>query len=200
MSDFAAVVLAGGSARRLGGVVKPALEVGGVALLTRVLAGLADADPIVVVGPPALAPLLPPGVGQVWEDPPGSGPVAGAHAGLDFISRTARARPSVIALLAADLPFLSSDVISLLRTERAASAVDGAVLVDDADRPQWLCGVWLTSALASPIALAPAGASLRATLSGLRIRRVDLPGRAWFDCDTEEELDAARRWAHADAD
>src|SRR5262245_36943134 len=147
MSDFAAVVLAGGSARRLGGVVKPALEVGGVALLTRVLGALDGADPIVVVGPPDLDPLLPDGVARTCEDPPGSGPVAGAHAGLDYLSRTAGARSTAVALLAADLPFLSSDVVWILRTELAGSDADGAVLVDEAGRPQWLCGVWLTLAL-----------------------------------------------------
>jgi molybdopterin-guanine dinucleotide biosynthesis protein A len=199
MSEFAAVVLAGGSARRLGGVVKPALQVGGVALLTRVLAALDGADPVVVVGPPELDPLLPAGVARTQEDPPGGGPVAGAHTGLEFISRTATASPSVLALLAADLPFLSTEVISLLRAELAGSGADGAVLVDEADRPQWLCGVWRAAAVAGPLAVAEPGASLRATLGGLRVHRVDRPGRAWFDCDTEEELDAARRWAHADA-
>jgi molybdopterin-guanine dinucleotide biosynthesis protein A len=199
MSDFTAVVLAGGSARRLGGVIKPALEVGGVALLTRVLAALEGADPVVVVGPPGLDPLLPVGVGRTWEDPPGGGPVAGAHAGLEFVRRTAKSGPSVVALLAADLPFLSTDVMSLLRTELAGSGADGAVLVDEADRPQWLCGVWRASTLAGPLARAATGASLRATLGELRVHRVGRPGRAWFDCDTEEELDAARRWAHADA-
>jgi molybdopterin-guanine dinucleotide biosynthesis protein A len=199
MSDFAAVVLAGGSARRLGGVIKPALQVGGVSLLTRVLAALDGADPVVVVGPPDLEPLLPIGVARAWEDPPGGGPVAAAQAGLDLIGRTAKASPSVIALLAADLPFLSTEVISLLRTELAGSGADGAVLVDDADRPQWLCGVWRAAALAGPLAGAGAGASLRATLGILRVHRVGGPGRAWFDCDTEDELDTARRWAHADA-
>jgi molybdenum cofactor guanylyltransferase len=199
MSDFAAVVLAGGSARRLGGVVKPALEVGGVALLTRVLAALSDADPVVVVGPPALEPLLPTGVLRTVEDPPGSGPVAGVHAGLDYLRRTGGDTPPAVALLAADLPFVSHDAVSLLLAELVDSGADGVVLVDETGRPQWLCGVWLISALAGPVALAPPGASLHATLGGLRTRHIDRPGRVWFDCDTEEELDAARRWANADA-
>ena len=49
---FAAVVLAGGAARRLGGAPKPARTVAGVPLLTRVLDAVAAADVRVVVGPP----------------------------------------------------------------------------------------------------------------------------------------------------
>ena len=37
MSEFAAVVLAGGAAPRMGGAAKPAVRVGGTPLLTRVL-------------------------------------------------------------------------------------------------------------------------------------------------------------------
>jgi len=48
---FDAIVLTGGAASRLGGADKPALEVGGTTLLERVLAAVADAGRIVVVGP-----------------------------------------------------------------------------------------------------------------------------------------------------
>src|ERR1043165_8927000 len=49
---FDAIVLAGGGARRLGGVDKPGLEFGGVSMLDRVLEACADAASIAVVGPP----------------------------------------------------------------------------------------------------------------------------------------------------
>ena len=45
MAGYAAVVLAGGRASRLGGVDKPSLPVAGVPLLHRVLAAVANADP-----------------------------------------------------------------------------------------------------------------------------------------------------------
>ena len=64
-----AVVLAGGKARRLGGADKPGLEVGGLPLLERVVAAVADADIVVVVGPQrALA--LPRPVLWCEEQPP----------------------------------------------------------------------------------------------------------------------------------
>ncbi|MER5393911.1 NTP transferase domain-containing protein, partial [Saccharopolyspora sp. NPDC002686] len=48
MAEFAAVVLAGGRARRLGGVDKVLLPVGGRTLLDRTLDAVAEADPLVV--------------------------------------------------------------------------------------------------------------------------------------------------------
>ncbi|MCW2606336.1 MAG: molybdopterin-guanine dinucleotide biosynthesis protein, partial [Frankiales bacterium] len=70
MTAYDAVVLAGGSGRRLGGVDKPGLLVDGTSLLDRVLGAVARAGTVVVVGPerPAARPV-------VWarEDPPGGG-------------------------------------------------------------------------------------------------------------------------------
>jgi len=45
MTEFDAVVLAGGAGRRLGGVDKALVEVGGQDLLTRVLGAVAGAQP-----------------------------------------------------------------------------------------------------------------------------------------------------------
>src|SRR5215470_4882128 len=75
------VVLAGGRARRLGGVDKPALVVGERSMLDTVLLACDGAAGIVVVGPPR-----PTVVDVRWtrEDPPHGGPlaalVAGGHA------------------------------------------------------------------------------------------------------------------------
>lgn len=82
MGTYAAVVLAGGAARRMGGVDKPALPVGGRPMRDRVLAAVADAAPRVLVGP---AGAVPPGVRVTREDPPGGGPVAAAAAGLALL-------------------------------------------------------------------------------------------------------------------
>ncbi|MGW5673394.1 NTP transferase domain-containing protein, partial [Micromonospora sp. NPDC003776] len=50
VTAYAAVVLSGGAARRMGGVDKPARPVGGRPMLHRVLAAVADADQRLVVG------------------------------------------------------------------------------------------------------------------------------------------------------
>ncbi|MGH3739543.1 MAG: molybdenum cofactor guanylyltransferase, partial [Micromonosporaceae bacterium] len=78
-SGYAAIVLAGGAARRLGGADKPGLAVAGRSLLSRVLDAVADAYPRIVVGPPRQ---LPGDVILTREQPPGGGPVAALAAGL----------------------------------------------------------------------------------------------------------------------
>src|SRR3954451_21606618 len=80
---YDAVVLAGGSGRRLGGVDKPALRVGSTSLLDRVLGAVPDASSVVVVGP-SRATSRP--VTWVREDPPGGGPVAALAAGLPLMT------------------------------------------------------------------------------------------------------------------
>ncbi len=204
MSDFAAVVLAGGAARRMGGAAKPLLTVGGVSLLSRVLAAVADARPRIVVGPGELVPLLPRGVSLTMEVPPGGGPVAAAAAGLSLLggARTSGSSNQV-ALLAADLPFLSPDAVDRLRSAVADDA-DGAVLVDNAGRLQWLCGVWRLESLVARLAQFgdPVGRGMRKLAEGLRVAQVAAPDPtrppAWFDCDTEDDLRRAEEWAHGD--
>src|SRR4051794_41365337 len=79
LPPYAAVVLAGGRAARMGGQPKPQLDVGGRPMLAAVLAAVADAAPRVVVGPPQP---VPPGVVVGREDPPRGGPLAAVRAGL----------------------------------------------------------------------------------------------------------------------
>ncbi|HEY3261982.1 MAG TPA: NTP transferase domain-containing protein, partial [Pseudonocardiaceae bacterium] len=70
---WAAVVLAGGRARRLGGVDKVGLAIGGRTLLDGVLVACDGAEPIVVVGPrrPTATP-----VRWAREEPAHAGPLA----------------------------------------------------------------------------------------------------------------------------
>ncbi|WP_330439343.1 NTP transferase domain-containing protein [Micromonospora sp. NBC_00821] len=107
MGTYAAVVLAGGAARRMGGLDKPALPVGGRPMRDRVLAAVSDATPRVLVG---AADAVPAGVLVVREDPPGGGPVAAAAAGLALLDPDV----TVVALLAADLPLLTRAAIAEL--------------------------------------------------------------------------------------
>jgi molybdopterin-guanine dinucleotide biosynthesis protein A len=185
LPPYAAVVLAGGRAARLGGQAKPQLEVGGRTMLAAVLAAVADADPRVVVGP---AQPVPEGVVVLREDPPGGGPVAAMRAGL------ARIGTDVVAVLAGDLPFLTADVVTQLR-ERLTG--DGVLVVDDAGRDQLLLGVWRTAALRAALSGATGHAPVRrvlAPLSPARWRPAVVPGRPapWLDCDTPADLARAR--------
>ncbi|MEV4654502.1 NTP transferase domain-containing protein [Micromonospora sp. NPDC049301] len=205
MGTYAAVVLAGGAARRMGGVDKPAVPVGGRSMRDRVLAAVADAAPRVLVGP---AGAVPPGVRVIREDPPGGGPVAAAAAGLALLDPGT----SLVALLAADLPLLTRTAIGELLTHLTAprdagleGSPDGACFVDADGRRQSLCGVWRVAALRAGLdRLAAerggslAGAPVRALLAGLVVREVPWSGDGpppWFDCDTDEDVRRAEEWA-----
>lgn len=181
---YDAVILAGGGARRLSGADKPGLVVGGRPLVARVAAAVADAARLIVVGP--ARPELP-GALVVREDPPGGGPVPALRAGLAVVGA-----PQV-AVLAADLPFLTATDVAELR--RAALGHGGAVLDDEGGRPQWLAGVWQVERLRAALA-GYAGASLRGLMTPLcpaRLRPAVRPLPAWYDCDTEEDVATASR-------
>nr|WP_246140634.1 NTP transferase domain-containing protein [Micromonospora olivasterospora] len=197
VTGYAAVVLAGGAARRMGGADKPALRVGGRPMRDRVLDAVADADLRVLVGPPGP---VPEGVRSTRERPPGGGPVAALAAGLTLLPPGT----TVVAVLAGDLPLLTAPAIGALRDRLAEPGVDGACYVDDEGRRQTLCGVWRVPALRAAVdRLAAArggsvdGASLRALLGGLAVRDVRWPGGGpppWFDCDTDEDVRRAEEW------
>ncbi len=185
-----ALILAGGGARRLGGVDKPALQVGGRSLLDRVLDAVADAEVVIVVGPER-ATARP--VVSVREEPAGGGPVAALAAGLPLV-----VAPTV-AVLAADLPFLTAEVLLLLES-RLADGVDGALLVDADGRDQLLAGVWQTASLRAVLAAAgpPEGMALGKVLAALTVVRVAVPAGErdpWQDCDTPEDLRRAEELA-----
>jgi molybdopterin-guanine dinucleotide biosynthesis protein A len=181
---YDAIVVAGGTARRLGCVDKPALTVGGLSLLDRVAAAVADAGRIVVVGPPRE---LARPVRWAREQPPGGGPVAAIGAALDQVSA-----PAVV-VLAADLPWVAPAVAALLAALTDAPA---AVLVTGG-RPNYLCAAWrrpaLEQALASIGTLADAAArQLFAGVPAAQVIDADGWGR---DCDTWDDLAQARREA-----
>ncbi|WP_433459725.1 molybdenum cofactor guanylyltransferase [Micromonospora sp. CA-248212] len=170
MGTYAAVVLAGGAARRMGGVDKPALPVGGRSMRDRVLAAVGDAAPRVLVGP---ADGVPDDVRVTREDPPGGGPVAATAAGLALLDPDT----TLVALLAADLPLLTRAAIGDLLTHLAAAGrpapaapADTPALAAPADSP----------ALAAP-ADSPALAAPADSPAGLHPEAVD--GVCFVDAD-----------------
>lgn len=195
MTPYAAVVLAGGRARRLGGVAKPALEVGGRTLLARVVAAVAGARPVVVVGPRV------DGLGSepVWarEDPPGAGPVAGLRAALGHLPAS-----GVVLVLAADLPFLDAATVELLGSAVRAGA-DAAVLVDDTGRDQYLVAAWSAVALRTALSTVDSDRMSAVYAAAPRLERLTVEGHRrgvepWRDVDDADGLDRARAyWDHS---
>lgn len=204
---YDALVLAGGAARRLGGVDKPALVLDGLSLLDRVLRATVTADLTVVVGPER-AVLRP----VVWarENPVGGGPAAALAAGL------AHVRADLVVLLAADLPWVTQQAVADLvarvgsagragrdgtglrggagsgdeaYTTDGTGSSDGAV-VRVGGHPQWLCSAWRTTSVSEAVRGRDlAGSSLRGVLQDLQITWVDTaPEGTWRDCDTPADL------------
>jgi molybdopterin-guanine dinucleotide biosynthesis protein A len=192
LPPFAAVVLAGGRSARLGGQPKPQLDVGGRTMLAAVLTALEGADQRIVVGPPQP---VPDGVVLVREAPPGGGPVPALAAGLAAVA----AGTEVVAVLAADLPFVTGELVDELRARLTG---DGVLVVDETGRDQLLLGVWRAAALRTAAAGARPHAPLRGVLGPLtvdRYRPVVAAGAPapWTDCDTPAELARARAAASA---
>jgi molybdopterin-guanine dinucleotide biosynthesis protein A len=132
-ADVAAAILAGGRARRMGGVAKPLLAVGGVTILDRLLAALAPhaGEIAIAVADPSQAP---PGLRAIVDHAPGNGPLAGIAA-----ARAALAAPWMIAI-AGDMPYVTSDVIAALLA-RCAPEIDAvAPMVNGLPEP--LLAVW----------------------------------------------------------
>jgi molybdopterin-guanine dinucleotide biosynthesis protein A len=180
--SFDAIVLAGGSASRLGGADKAELVVGGMRLLDRVLDAVAAADRVVVVGPERHTARP---VTWTREVPAGGGPVAALAAGLPETSS------AVVVVLAVDLPGITSHTVASLL---AAVDGDGAVLVDDSGRDQTLAAAYRRDVLAGRLdgLGSGAGVALRDVVAGMSLQRV--PGHsAARDCDTWDDVAAVRR-------
>ena len=184
---YDAIVLAGGRARRLGGIDKPGLVVAGSSLLDHVLAAVADAATVVCVGPAR------PTARQVsWcrEDPPGSGPVAGLAAGL---GATPGACDTVL-VLAADLVFVAPAVPALVSALSADPGADSAALVDTSGRLNHLAAAWRRPALLAALSAVgnTAGAPMRALGASARVVPVPDPSGWGRDCDTWDDVEAVR--------
>lgn len=186
-----ALVLAGGTARRLGGVSKADVVLHGRRLLDHVLDATAGARRTVVVAPETVA--VPAGVVRTNEDPPRGGPVAGIAAGLAALSAGGPAAP-VVLLLSCDAPGVAPAVPRLLATLAEHPDVDGAGLEDRTGHLQWLLAAYRTGPLTARLTgLGSGGAlrhvSVRALVEPLRLLGVPAQGHEADDVDTWTDLE-----------
>ena len=129
-----AAILAGGRGTRLGGVIKPLLEVGGVPILDRQLAALKPVvDRIAIVAPD---PATIAREGAVGITDPGRGPLAAMVCALEWCESDR------LLVVAGDLPFASAAAVALLAS-RAGDIV--APVVDDI--PQVLFALYRPAAV-----------------------------------------------------
>jgi molybdopterin-guanine dinucleotide biosynthesis protein A len=179
-AGFCAVVLAGGTAARLGGVDKASVEVAGRTLLAWAIDALLDADEVVVVGDPV--PTTRP-VTFTREDPRFGGPVAGLLTGRDALLRP----PTTLGVLAVDMPRVTA--YTFRRLHEAAAGHDGAFLADRGGRRQ-LAGVLVAARLdeVRPDREAQHGMALHRLLAGLDLAAVAPEGEEALDLDTWADL------------
>lgn len=175
---LAAVVLAGGTAARLGGADKAAIEYAGRTFLEHALAAVAAAGEVVVVGDqvPTSRPVT-----FVREDPPLGGPVAGLLAGR----RALACDPELLLMLAVDMPRVTAETVS--RLVDASTGHDGAVLVDQHGRRQLVFAV-RPGPLAAAAPSDAHGHSVRALLAPLELAEVPARGDEARGVDDWEDL------------
>lgn len=217
----AAVVLAGGRGSRMGGVDKPALDVGERSMRASALwaarSALGEGAPLVLVGErgPDVRGI---GAACVREEPRFSGPVAGLARGLAELERLG-STDEVVLVLGGDMPWLEPRVLGALVYECAEAPRKVAGAVDAGGRRQFLCAAWPRAVLARALShVAGEGGSLvgasakslyRAlgeltpepvqsawldvgTLAGASGLAPELVARSLSDIDSPEQLEQAR--------
>ncbi len=191
----AAAIIAGGRARRLGGVVKPLIQVGGAAIADRQLAVLRPlfGRVIAVVADAAdAAPWQARGIETFADAVPDAGPMAGVVAALGA------AAPGGVVCVAGDLPFLSSPLLAVLR-DRAPDADAVAPRMNGHVEP--LCARYGARCLAELQARLDGGQlALHAVLEELArtvwlegdaLAALDPGGRSFLNVNTPEDLSRA---------
>jgi molybdopterin-guanine dinucleotide biosynthesis protein A len=191
------VVLAGGASRRMGRD-KAALRIGGQPLLRRSVGRLRVAlAEVIVVGSPALAPLVPE-TRIVADDWPGLGPLGALATALRALEEGAVGdRAGWALLVACDMPFTQPALLRAMARLALTSPEAQAVALRGPGGREPLHAVYARACL--PLALARLSAgddtSLRGLLTALRVRevapedaqRLDPLGRSTFNANTPEE-------------
>jgi len=186
--DVVVVVPAGGTARRLGGGDKTALDVGGRTILDRVLDATAAWPRVVVADDPGPAAReRHPGVRWVREDPPGGGPAAALAAG----AATAPAALVLVAL-AGDQPWAGGVVPRLLAALDDAPGAGAAMAVGTSGRRQPLLAAYRLAAVAPVLAGGAHNLPARALAEGLVVVEVPVTDAEELDVDTPADLTQAR--------
>lgn len=187
----AAVILAGGAARRMGGGDKPLLEVGGQPMLARVIAALQPDVAAIAIsanGDPARfatfgLPVLPDG------DFAGEGPLAGLLAGLDWAAATGAA---ALLTVPGDTPFVPAGLPSVFDPPPACAVSSG--------QAHHLVALWPVACRVRLRALlsAPGRRSVVHFAVSIGMRQVDFAAGPWdrfLNVNTPDDLAQARRLA-----
>lgn len=155
------------------------VEVAGHRLLDRALEAVAGAELISIVGPPR------PGYApELWapERPLNGGPVAALAAGLQ------RGSSEIVAVLAVDMPLVTSADIAALIDALISEGNEGAALADQAGRTQYLAGAYVKEGLKRALLDTHATGGKRLHEAVARLSMSVLPSEAAQDCDRPEDI------------
>jgi molybdopterin-guanine dinucleotide biosynthesis protein A len=191
-SNVAAVILAGGAGKRIGGA-KPLRRLGGERLIDRAVRqarGWSDAVAIAVREASQVEPL---DAGLVHDEPGVAGPLGALIAGLRFARTEGR---SLLLTIPADAPFLPADLL-----ERLLEAIGdhSCALAASGDQLHPVCGLWRISVLEqAPDYLSSGKSSLKgfAELAGhVAVEWPGGPSDPFLNINTAEDLARAERRA-----
>ena len=181
MARYDLVVLAGGLARRMGGVDKVSVPLHGRSSLDRLLAAASKETRVIAVGPTRDTRRT---VTWCREDTPGGGPLAAVAAALPLTSAR------IVLVAAGDMPRLGGVLDRLVETLETDAHADVAALRDESSVVQPLAAAYRRDALAARLTSVgdPAGRPARLLLEGMSVVSID-GGTAAVDCDTWADID-----------
>lgn len=185
MMRVVAVILAGGTGERLGGVIKANLEIGGTRLLERVSSALGPLPAPVIVAhgatPPHAIGLLPGQIAVADLPTADGGPLAGLAAAASYC-RDLPERPDALVMIAVDTPFVPADYVSRLVAALGESAP--AVIARYGEQAYPTSSIWRLEAIAGlpeDLAAGRAPHSLKRLAAALGARSLDWPETAGGD-------------------
>lgn len=206
-----AIILSGGRSNRFGGVHKPAVELGGVTVISRILGAVRmndpDAEVWVAGSSEGLSATEQESAHSVREEPAFAGPLAGiaaactaarAHDDASYALAPATSA-DVTLVLAGDMPLITAghlgDLIDACR--RTGSPAAGA---DDRGKTQFLCAAWPTQLLHSRLDEIgdPRNGAVKWLFTGLEPTLVDVEPGIVADFDTAEDLNRIQNQIDAD--
>ena len=179
---WSALILTGGTSNRFGSDKSEAI-LQGKTLIDYLISSIPAGVPVVIVGPARDE--FATTIRVVQDDSPGGGPVAGIAAGLPLIET------EYVSVLATDMPY-SAALVPLLMKD-LSDEVDGAIVVDEEGFQQPFSGIYRTLVLKRALEeIAPvSGQSMRKLLNQLHVTHVKLSAdetHLLVDIDTPEDL------------
>lgn len=183
---YDAIIVAGGTSHRLGGVDKAELRWRGASLLDHAISAVPDARIVVIVAPqrPVTCTRT---IHWTMEAPPGGGPAAGLAAGLHVIEDEAP-RPitesETVLVLAVDVPNAAAAVPLLRVAAGTHPGADAVTALSDGRRQPLLAAYRRQSLLTAFAEGSVHGISMRAILDRLVVVDLALPEEITNDIDT----------------